>query len=493
MTTKAKTKKKAPVSSDPREALAAFGRRLRKPRIEQVGAEMVAYVKEIGPSLARIAEELGTIELAARNKLVELANVLINFGVDPNVPGPRQPGCPKGALANAFEAENRDDPAFERLLRLLLDAGADPNAACYDYNGRVESALDRAVYRSSGVGVKVLRDKVNDTCKANAMCTKLARMIAFNPRSPHEVEWFCELLELLPVDGFGFDGMSPVHAAAACGDAELFARIQDRATDKVPRLLKTVSWELRIVAPPGGISNTILLPAGTTPLFVARAACSKFEQYLALWRAVAETTPSRGSSIASFERMLAEYGKVIERLEQQGVVDEMRAPELPEALSSVLSASKTIADHLGVAGFTEKAATIDPTGKGPFGYFLSCIDLIRPALDDQARERLDSTLVGKFVTDSLRCQVLVEDEDDPFEAFGRGPNDVRIRLDDYPESARVLLEQGKHYGVNGVNIVTLENSTGTTKLWEIGPDAVIEHGDVVTWLTRSVGELTAST
>ncbi len=492
MTAKAKstkTKKKA-VSSDPRAALAAFGRRLRKPRIEQVGAEMVTYVKETGPSIARIAEELGTLELAARTKLVELAEVLIGFGVDPNVPGPRQPGGERIALANVFEAEDRDDPASERLLRLLLDAGADPNAACSNYNGRVEAALDRAVYRSSRVGVKVLRDKVNDTSKANAMCTMLAMLIAYSPFKPH-VEWLCELLELLPVDGFGFDGMSPVHAAAACGDAELFARVQDRASDKVPRLPKPVSWELRISPPPGGISNTVLLPAGATPLFVARAVRSKFAQYLALWRAAVD--PSRNSSIASLERMLAEYGKVIERLEGQGVVDELRAPELPEALSSVLSASNTIAEHLGMAGFIEKAATIDPTGKGPFGYFLSCIDLMIPALDDQARERLDSTLVGKFVTGSLHCQVLVEDEDDPFEGLAPGPNDVRIRLDDYPESARVLLEQGTHYGVNGDNIVTLENSTGITKLWEIGPDAVIEHGDVVKWLTRSVGELTAAT
>ncbi len=488
-----KTKKKPPVAADPREALAAFGRRLRRPRIAQVGAEMVTFVNESGASLKGVAEELGTLELAARNGLVDLVEALLAIGVDPNVIAPGTPQYPfsRPALAGAFEAENQDDPAFERMLQLLLGAGADPNGVCGSYNGRAEVVLDAAVYRSSRVGVRTLLDKVSLSSQSNAWCTFLARFLNTS-RNPHELAWLGELLERLPVDGVGLDGMSPVHAAAACADAQLFGQIQDRAIVKVPQLAKAVSWELRLVAPPGGISNTVLLPAGATPLFVARAVRSKCERYLDLHRAAPDTTLGRAGYITSFERRIAELSKVIETLEQQGVVDGVQAAELPEPLSTVLSASKAIAEHLGVAAFTDKAATIDPTGKGPFGYFLSCIDLMRPALDERVRERLDATLVGKFITGSLRCQVLVDDEEDPFEDFGPDPKDVRIRLDDYPESARTLLEQGKHYGVNGDNIVTLENSTGTTKLWEINTNEVIEHGDVVVWLTRSAGELVAT-
>ncbi|MBA3391702.1 MAG: hypothetical protein H0T89_03610 [Deltaproteobacteria bacterium] len=487
-----KTKKTAPVATDRREALLAFGRRLRRPRIAQVEAEMVTFVNESGASLKSVAEELGTLELAARNGLVDLVEALLAICVDPNVIPPRTPGSSsKGALASAFEAEDQDDPAFERMLQLLLSAGADPTAVCDSYNGRAEVVLDAAVYRRSRVGVRLLLDKVSETCKANAWCTFLARLPS-NPRSPNELAWLGELLELMPVDGVGLDGMSPVHAAAACGDAELFDRIRYRAIVKVPQLPKAVSWELRLAAPPGGISNTVLLPTAATPLFVARAVRSKCEMYCALYRAAPEATPGRTGYIASFEHRIAELSKVIEALEQQGVIDGLQAPELPEPLSTVLSVSTAIAERIGVAAFTDKAATIDPTGKGPFGYFLSCVDLMRPALDERVRERLDVTLVGKFITGSLRCQVLVDDEEDPLEDFGRDPKDVRIRLDDYPESARTLLEQGKHYGLNGDNIVTLENSTGTTKLWEINTDEVIEHGDVVSWLTRSVGDITTS-
>lgn len=488
-----KTKKKAPVAADPREALAAFGRRLRRPRIAQVGAEMVTYVNEAGASLKSVAEELGTLELAARNGLVDLVEALLAIGVDPNAIAPRTPQAPfsRPALAGAFEAEDQDAPAFERMLHLLLGAGADPNAVCDSYNGRAEVVFDAVVYRSSRVGMRALLDKVSETSKANAWCTFLARFLNTS-RNPHELAWLGELLERLPVDGVGLDGMSPVHAAAACADAQLFGQIQDRAIVKAPKLHKAVSWELRLAAPPGGISNTVLLPAGATPLFVARAVRSKCETYCALYRAAPETTSGRAGYIASFERRIAELSKVIEALEQQGVVDGVQAPELPEPLSTVLSASKAIAEHIGVTAFTDKAATIDPTGKGPFGYFLSCIDLMRPALDEGVRERLDATLLGKFITGSLRCQVLLDDEEDPFEELGPDPTDVRICVADYPERARTLLEHGKHYGVNGDNIVTLESSTGTTKLWEINTNEVIAHGDVVVWLTRSAGELIAT-
>lgn len=493
-TTPPKTKKKAAKApTDPREALAGFARRMRKPRIESVGAELLAYVNETGPALVPIAEELGTLELAARYKLVELAEALIHIGVSPDAKRARTGGAPSpdGALANAFDnLENENDPAFERLLRLLLDAGANPDAVCSSYNGRAEVVLDAAVSRASRVGVRIIGERASETSKAHALCTIIARLVTY--RSPAILTWIDELLGLWPVDGAGFDGISPLHAAAIAGDLALFARMQSQASVKVPRARDTVSWPLVMSLPPGASgAPSVLIPAGATPLFVARAVRAKCEQYLDVARALPASDPSRGPHISEQERRIAGHSAVIESLEQQGVVDDTAAAPLPPTLATVLAAATALAEHLGIRGFRERASAIDPIGKGPFGYFLACADLLRPALDTDGRQRLESSLVGKLVTGTVSQQVLVEDEEDPFEELGPDPATIRLRLDDYPEAARDLLERGKHYGVHGDRIVTLESSGGATKLWEIGREDVIEHGVIESWIARSVADMTA--
>jgi hypothetical protein len=496
-------KSKTKASDDPREALASFIRRLKRPRIESVGAEMTAFVKEAGPSIARIAEELGVLEIAARHKLVELAEVLLAAGVDPNLAPTDWDGTDRQtrALASAFsELAGPDDPAVAHLLGALLDAGAHvdtlyPAPHIKLSNSRHRTALDEAISRRATPAIQRLAAKASEQTRIHGLCTLLVK----DRHRARDVEWDKTLdavLGVAPVDGTDHDGMSPLHVAAARGELDIFSRIQDAARDKLPRLGAGVSWPVLISPPGGGPYPTLQFPAGATPLYVARSVQAKYEQVLALYKAPTIQPGTVARDVAALESTIAGHASIIDLLTSQGAVDDTQQAALSEPLEKVRRACTALAAHLGVSSFERDVAMIDPTNTGPFGFFLECAKLVRPTIDEAARARLDAHLAGQFVTNSLWREVVTEGDDDfdvPAYEWGPSESAFRVYFDSYPEDARKLLEDGKHYGVFGENLITLENSSGVTKLWEIGPERVIEHGEFTQWIVNQIAALTAAT
>ncbi len=473
--------------------LEAFLRRLRKPRIAKVAAEIIAYAKSAGGAFAQAAQDLGVLQKAAKIGEHGLVSALLDAGVDPNTDAEEHPGSDR-ALAAVFDDSDLSEKSVLAIVKTLLAKGATPDALCPDgvgvqnLNFRRETALDAAVKRRSMAAIELLANASSPTTRTHGLNTLLdERAFRFDDEAKAAL---ARMLDLADLDVPDHDGMYALHMAAKRGDLAIVEGIFARAKTKLPRLAEDVSAPLELaVRPAGGMYPTVKFPAGSSPLAVARLVRARLAQTVAEFHRQGDEG-QRTYHLPQIEPVVAGCAAIVEFLEGQGQVDDTKAAPLAAPLATVLAACSELAANLGIATFDERAALIDSTRTGAFGFFLECAKLIRPELDDAGRAKLEQHLVGKFITGTIERNVLLRDEEDDLEDFGPDPKQFRVWPEDYPEEFQSLLESAAHYGVNGDAVLSLEARDGdTTKLWEISHDAGVDHGPVDLWVKSSVTAL----
>jgi antitoxin component YwqK of YwqJK toxin-antitoxin module len=466
---------------------------------ERTRPALLALVDQEGDAVCEALAEGGVLGIVGWRGDVEMVARLLERGVDPNAPDKPSHGVPGSTPLQVVTEGTPDDEAKNlAVIDLLLAKGASVDALYPPPDVRVSTprhgALDNAVKAYRGALIEKLLPHASEATKVHALVTAVLQTEG-QPSESAARKLLAEWLPKLPVDGVGPMGLSPLHAAAIVGDADVYALVEAHAKEKQPSLAEAVSFTSYSFpsGPGGGVIPSARFAAGSTPLdligpvrAVFVAGRGKFEAAKGGkgWGAFNE------SQLAKIVARIEALDALEAKLKAAGATSGATREALPGPLGVVEAALMRLAKAAGTeARLAAAIGGIDTTGMGPLGFLLQITTDAKDAfapLPRQGTHRLDLFLTGALretpVLYGPKAKALRGTFLEP------GEETVLIWPEEYPAEAKRIFETAL-LGLDGDTVIGATKEHDGTKLWAVDNESVTLLGEMTAFVAEGAAAL----